>query len=78
LNNVCRKRGARENPPTLPPETGPEITGLPKPPHWVIDKIRADISAGELDLHDIESFNDQPIARGVGDTATEAVETMWP
>jgi hypothetical protein len=29
-------------------------------------------------LQDIESFNDQPIVRGVGDTATDAVETMWP
>jgi hypothetical protein len=54
------------------------MAGSPKPPLWVIDKIRADISAGELDLHDIESFNNQPIARGVGDTATDAVETMWP
>jgi hypothetical protein len=54
------------------------MAGSPKPPHWVIDKIRADISAGELDLHDIESVNNQPIARGVGDTATDAVETMWP
>jgi hypothetical protein len=27
---------------------------------------------------DIESFNDQPIARGVGDTATDAIKTMWP
>jgi hypothetical protein len=29
-------------------------------------------------IHDIESFNDQPIARGVGDTATDAIKTMWP
>jgi hypothetical protein len=27
---------------------------------------------------DMESFNDQPIARGVGDTATDAIKTMWP
>jgi hypothetical protein len=26
----------------------------------------------------MESFNDQPIARGVGDTAAEAIKTMWP
>jgi hypothetical protein len=25
----------------------------------------------------MESFNDQPIARGVGDTATDAFKTMW-
>ena len=37
--------------------------------HRVIEKIRADIPAGELILQDMESFNDQPIARGVGDTA---------
>jgi hypothetical protein len=44
----------------------------------VIEKIRADVQAGELTLQDIESFNDQPIARGVGDTATDATKTMWP
>jgi hypothetical protein len=25
-----------------------------------------------------DSFNDQPIARGVGDTAADAIKTMWP
>jgi hypothetical protein len=57
--------------------------------HWVIEKIRADIPPGELTLlrgeaarlgvppkQDMESFNDQPIARGVGDTATGAIKTM--
>jgi hypothetical protein len=44
----------------------------------VIDKIRADIPAGEFTLQDIESFNDQPIARGVGDTVTDSIKTMWP
>jgi hypothetical protein len=33
--------------------------------HRVIEKIRTDIPAGELTLH-VETFNDQPIARGVG------------
>jgi len=44
----------------------------------VIEKIRADIPAGELTLQDVDSFNDQPIARGVGDTAADAIKTMWP
>jgi hypothetical protein len=44
----------------------------------VIEKIRADIPAGELTLQNMESFNDQPIARGMGDTATDAIKTMWP
>jgi hypothetical protein len=46
--------------------------------HLVMEKIRADIAAGELTLRDMDSFNDQPIARGVGDTATDAIKTMWP
>src|ERR1700752_4732414 len=46
--------------------------------HRVIEKIRADVPAGELTLQNMESFNDQPIARGVGDTATDAIKTMWP
>jgi hypothetical protein len=41
-------------------------------------KIRADIPAGELTLQDMESLNDQPIARGVGDTAIDAIKTMLP
>jgi hypothetical protein len=41
-------------------------------------KDSADIPAGELTLRDMESFNDQPIARGVGDPATDAIKTMWP
>jgi hypothetical protein len=39
---------------------------------------RDDIPAGELTLQDIESFNDQPIARGLGDTATDATKAMLP
>jgi hypothetical protein len=42
----------------------------------VVEKIRADSPAGELTMQDIESFNDQPIARGVGDTAPDAIKTM--
>jgi hypothetical protein len=69
LNNACRKWGAREI----------RLRYLPKPSinrwiaealidhHRAIEKIRADIPAGELTLQNIESFNDQPIARGVGD-----------
>src|SRR5580693_8264999 len=71
LNNACRKWGAREI----------RLRYLPKPSinrwiaealidhHRVIEKVRSDIPAGELTLENMESFNDQPIARGVGDTA---------
>jgi hypothetical protein len=80
LNNACRKWGAREI----------RLRYLPKPSlnrwivealidhHRVIEKIRADIAAGELTMQDIDSFNDQPIAREVGDTADDAIKTMWP
>jgi hypothetical protein len=79
LTNACRKWHAREI----------RLRYLPKPAlnRWiaealiehsrVAEKIRADIPAGELSLEDIESFADKPIARGVGDTAAEAVKTMW-
>jgi hypothetical protein len=66
LNNASRKWGAREI----------RLRYLPKPSltRWIseamidyhreIEKIHADIPAGELTLQDMESFNDQPIARG--------------
>jgi hypothetical protein len=66
LNNACRKWGAREI----------RLRYLPKPSlnrwiaealidhHRVIEKIRADIPAGELTLQNMESFNDQPIRAG--------------
>ena len=80
LNNACRKWGAREI----------RLRYLPKPSlnrwiaealihhHRVIEKIRADIPAGELTLQDMDSFNDQPIARGLGDTVNDAIKTMSP
>jgi hypothetical protein len=80
LNNACRKWGAREI----------RLRYLPKPSlnrwiaetlidhHRVIEKIRADIPAGELTLQDMETFSDQPIARGLGDTAIDAIKTMSP
>ena len=80
LNNACRKWGAREI----------RLRYLPKPSlnrwiaealidhHRVIEKIRADIPAGELTLQDMDSFNDQPIARGMGDRATDAIKAMSP
>jgi hypothetical protein len=80
LNTACRKWGAREI----------RLRYLPKPSlnrwisealidhHRVIEKIRADIPAGELTLQDMDSFNDQPIARGLGDTATDAIKAMSP
>jgi hypothetical protein len=60
LNNACRKWGAREI----------RLRYLPKPSinrwiaealidhHRVLEKIRADIAAGELTLQDMDSFND--------------------
>jgi hypothetical protein len=80
LNNACRKWGAREI----------RLRYLPKPSvnrwivealidhHRVIEKIRADIPAGELTMQDMERFNDEPIARGIGDTATDAIKAMSP
>jgi hypothetical protein len=80
LNDACRKWGAREF----------RLRYLPKPSlnrwvaealidhHCVIEKICADIPAGELTLQDVDSFNDQPFARGEGDTAADAIKTMWP
>jgi hypothetical protein len=80
LNNACRKWGAREI----------RLRFLPKPSlnrwmsealidhHRVIEKIRTDIPSGDLTLQDMESFNDQPIARGVGDTAIDAIKAMSP
>jgi hypothetical protein len=78
-NNACRNWGAREI----------RLRYLPKPSlnrwiakalidhHRVIEKIRADIPAGEFTLQNMQSFNDRPVARGVGDTATDAIKTMW-
>src|ERR1700730_16236415 len=80
LNNACRKWGAREI----------RVRYLPKPSlnrwiaealidhHRIIEKIRVDIRAGQLTLQEMEIFNDQPIARGMGDTATDAIKTMSP
>src|ERR1700737_3824175 len=80
LKTASRKWGAREI----------RLRYLPKPSlnrwiaealidhHRIIEKIRADIPAGELTLEDMESFNDQPIARGMGDTATDAIKKMSP
>jgi hypothetical protein len=42
------------------------------------EKIRADIPAGELTLQNIESFNDQRLPAEWGDTAADAIKTMWP
>ena len=80
LNNACRKWDAREIGLRYLPKLSLNrwICEALIDHHRVIEKIRADIPGGELSLQDIESFNDQPIARGVGDTATDAVETMWP
>jgi hypothetical protein len=46
--------------------------------HKVVDKIRADLPAGSLTLGDVERYNDQPIARGEGATALEAIKAMTP
>ena len=76
LNNTCRKWGAREIRLRYLPKPSPNrwIAEALIDHHRVIEKIRADIPAGELTLQDMESFNDQPIARGMGDTATGVAE----
>jgi len=78
LNNACRKCAG--NPSALLAEAVAEPLGSRSPDRSsrVIDKIRADIPTAELTLQDMDSFNAQPIARGVGDTATDAIKTMWP
>ena len=91
LNNACRM-GCSGNPLTISAEAvAQSLDRRSIDHHRVIEKIRADIPAGELTLlrgeaarlgvppkQDMESFSDQPIARGVGDTATDAIKTMWP
>jgi hypothetical protein len=46
--------------------------------HRVIEKIRADIPEGSLTFENIDGFPDQPIARGLGATATEVLKNMQP
>jgi hypothetical protein len=75
LNNACRKWGARKSAYDIC-RSRRSIKALIDH-HRIIEKIRADIPAGELTLRDMESFNDQPIARGVGDMASDPIKTMW-
>ena len=80
LRRACRELHAREI--TLRYLPPPSLT------RWmatalivhdrVLEKIRADIPAGELTMQDIEAFNDQPIARGAGATAVEPVKSLLP
>jgi hypothetical protein len=72
--------GSAGNPPTLSaePSINRWIAEALIDHHRGIEKIRADIPAGELTMQDMESFNDQPIARGLGETATDAIKTMSP
>jgi hypothetical protein len=46
--------------------------------HRVVDKLRADLSGSGLSLADVTAYNDQPIARGEGATAIEAIKGMTP
>ena len=80
LNNDCRKMGVREIRLRylLRPSLNHSIAEALIDRHRVIEKICADIPAGDLTLQDMQSFNDRPIARGVGDTAIDAIKTMWP
>jgi hypothetical protein len=80
LNNACRKKGCTGNLPTFFAEAVPQLLDSRSliEHHRVAEKIRADTPTGELNLQDIENFSDQPIARGVGDTAADAIKTMWP
>jgi hypothetical protein len=43
--------------------------------HRVVDKLRADLS-GSLSLTDVTAYNDQPIARGEGATALDAIRAL--
>ena len=93
LNNACRKWAAREIRLRYVPKPSLNrwIAEALIDHHRVILKIRADIPAGELTLlrgeaarlgvppkQEMESFNDQPIAREVGDTASDSIKTVWP
>jgi hypothetical protein len=50
-------------------------------PHRVAEKLKADIrEEGEISFSftDLDRYNDQPIARGEGATAVEAIKAMTP
>src|ERR1700757_4446327 len=91
LNNACRKWGCREirlrylSKPSLNRWIAEALIDH----HRGIDKIRADIPSGDHPFlagkarslgvppkQDMESFHAQPIARGMGDTATDAIKAM--
>jgi hypothetical protein len=80
LNKACRDLHAREI--TLrylpPPSINRWLATALIDHHRVVDKLRQDIPAGELNLQDIERFADQPIARGAGATPVEAVKNLLP
>ena len=80
LNNACRKWGTREIRLRYLPKPSPNrwIAEALIEHHHVIEKVRADIKAGERTLQDTDGFADQPITRGVGDTAIDAIKTIWP
>ena len=69
LESRLPEMGCTRNPATLPAETGALSLDRGSPDR----SCRRRHPAGELTLQDLESFNDQPIARGVGDTASEAI-----
>jgi hypothetical protein len=80
LNRACRELHAREiklrySP---PPSVTRWIAEALIDHHRVIEKVRADIPEGSLTLENIDRFADQPVARGLGGTATEALKAMQP
>jgi hypothetical protein len=80
LAKICRTLEAREiTLRYLPPPSGVRwIATALLDYHKVLDKIRADIPQGSLSLADVERYNDMPIARGEGGTATDAIAAMTP
>jgi hypothetical protein len=93
LNNVCRKWGAQEirlrylPKPSLNRWIAEALIdhhrcdreGTRRHPAGELTLLRGEAARlGVPPKQDMESFNDQPIARGVADTATDAIKSMWP
>jgi hypothetical protein len=80
LKNACLKWGARENSVAIFAEavTEPLDSRSPDRPSPGDRKDTRGHPGWRTHLTDMESFNDQLIARGVADTATDAIKSMWP
>ena len=80
LRRACLKLSAREIVLRYlpPPSTVRWIATALIDYHKIIDKIRTDIPAGSISLGHVERYNDRPIARGEGATASDAIAAMTP